>query len=260
MKKSWLLYVFFGVFFYVLFLFIQMPASWFAWALNHYSSGRVQLDPIAGTLWHGKGRLVYQHPPSTPFEFGDTEWRINPLWLLVGSLQLNWQSQKPDTLINTTVRMSSGQLILLETNLVFPAQLSSSLIPAAKLLSPTGQVRLQTDRLAMDRNNGMSGGGDIQWQAAGSALSPVRPLGDYRLEVVGAGKIANLKLTTTRGALELSGQGQWQTTTGKIQFNGTVTPRDRVDDLESLLSLLGENQGGGKRLFTMNTQLPIDIF
>ena len=260
MKKSWLLYVFFGVFFYVLFLFIQMPASWFAWALNHYSSGRVQLDPIAGTLWHGKGRLVYQHPPSTSFEFGDMQWRINPLWLLVGSLQLNWQSQKPDTHINTTVRMSSGQLILLETNLVFPAQLSSSLIPAAKLLSPTGQVRLQTDRLAMDRNNGMSGGGDIQWQTAGSALSPVRPLGDYRLLISGAGNVADLKLSTLRGALELTGQGQWQIASGAIRFSGSATPRESISELEPLLKLMGENQGGGRRTFSINGKLPLTIF
>jgi hypothetical protein len=31
---------------------------------------------------------------------------------------------------------------------------------------------------------------------AGSSLSNVQPLGDYRLDITGAGKAANLKLTT----------------------------------------------------------------
>ena len=246
--------------FYVLFLIIEMPATWLAWGLNYSTHGRIQLDPITGNLWQGTGRLVYHRPPSVPHEFGNTVWHINPLWLLMGSLQINWQSHVPDTRINITVRMSSGQVILLDTDAMFPAQSMGALFPAAALISPAGQLRLQIDKLTMDRNDGMSGGGNIQWLGSGSAFTPVLPLGDYRLEVVGAGKTANLNLTTTRGALEISGQGQWQSTTGKIQFNGTAIPRDRAADLESLLKLLGENQGGGKRLLTMNAQLPLDIF
>lgn len=260
MKKSWLIYVFFGALFYILFLFIQMPASWFAWGMSYYTSGRVQLEPISGTLWHGKGRLTYQHPSSAPFEFGDTEWRINPLWLFIGSLQLKWQSNKQDTQIDTTVRMSSGQLILRDTNVTFPARFSSAFIPAAKLLSPVGQVRLQADRLSLDRNHGMSGGGDIQWQLAGSALSPVQPLGDYRLLITGAGNFANLKLSTLRGALELTGQGQWQIANGTIQFSGNAVPRERINDLEPLLKLMGDNQGGGRRTFSINGRLPLTVF
>lgn len=59
-------------------------------------------------------------------------------------------------------------------------------------------------------NNGMEGEADIQWQGAGSSLATVQPLGDYRLKITGAGKTANLKLSTVHGALELTGQGQWQ--------------------------------------------------
>lgn len=260
MKKTWLLYTFFGVIFYVLFLIVEMPATWLAWGLNYFTHGRIQLDPNTGNLWQGTGRLVYHRPPSVPYEFGNTVWHINPLWLLVGTLQINWQSLVPNSRVNTTVRMSSGQVILLDTEAMFPAQSMGVFFPAAALISPAGQLRLQIDKLIMDRKDGMSGGGDIQWRGAGSAFTPVLPLGDYRLVIAGAGKIANLKLTTLSGVLELTGQGQWQTTTGKIQFNGTAIPRGRADDLESLLKLLGENQGGGKRLLTMNAQLPLDIF
>ncbi len=51
MKKRVVLYVVFGLVFYLLFLIIEMPAAWFAWGLNQYSHGAVRLDPTRGSLW-----------------------------------------------------------------------------------------------------------------------------------------------------------------------------------------------------------------
>jgi hypothetical protein len=102
----------------------------------------------------------------------------------------------------------------------------------------------------------LEGGATLEWQSAGSSLSNVQPLGDYRLEIVGAGKTANLKLSTTRGALELTGQGQWEAQKGQIQFAGLAVPRERAAELEPLLRLLGEDQGNGKRTLVANTVIP----
>ena len=102
----------------------------------------------------------------------------------------------------------------------------------------------------------MEGVATLEWLNAGSSLSSVQPLGDYRLEITGAEKNANLKLTTLRGVLELTGQGSWQAHNGQIQFNGSAQPRDRSEDLAPLLMLLGNDQGGGRRLLTLNSQLP----
>ncbi len=256
MKKRWLLYVTFGFIFYLIFLIIQMPASWFAWALNYYSHNAIRLDPITGNLWGGTGKLVYYNPPNTPHDLGNAKWSINPFWLFAGRLQTTWQSNPQGALLNITLRLSPGKIELLDTEIAFPAQSTSTFYPPASLITPQGQVRLHSEKLSI-ANNEMTGTANIEWQAAESSLTPVQPLGDYRLEIIGLGKTANLKLSTLRGALELNGQGQWQFATGKISINGTANPRERADELEPLLRFLGEDQGGGKRSLTIDTSLPL---
>jgi general secretion pathway protein N len=252
-KKRMLLYAVFGLVFYLLFLIIEMPASWFAWGLNSFTHGTVRLDPIAGTMWHGTGKVVLYYPQNTPHDLGMTEWRLNPLWLVAGCLQSNWQNISPDAHINVTIRLSSGKVELIDTEASFQARSAGAFYPPAALISPLGEVKLHIGRIAMD-NNGMEGDADIQWQGAGSSLTTVQPLGDYRLEITGAGKTANLKLSTVRGALELTGQGQWQTKTRQLQFNGFALPRERVSELDPLLKLLGNNQGDGKWALTIRTR------
>jgi general secretion pathway protein N len=254
MKKRLLLYAIFGLVFYLLFLIVEMPASWFAWGLNQYTHGTVRLDPNSGNLWSGNGKLVVYYPQSTPHDLGTAEWNINPFWLFAGRLQMRWQTSTQDTSINTTLHFCFGQTQLVDTDIAFPAQSVSSFYPAAALLSPKGQVRVHTANLSIDQN-GIEGSGEILWQNAGSTLSGVQPLGDYRLEITGEGKTVNLKMSTTRGALWLSGQGKWQVQGGQLQLNGSAVPRERAGELEPLLRLLGEDQGSGKRPLTLNARL-----
>ena len=255
MKRSGWLYAVFGLVFYLLFLIIEMPAAWFAWGLNYYTHNTVRLDPLSGSLWHGKGRLVIYYPQTVPHDFGQTEWSINPLWLLTGRVQLTLQTNTPDRQIKTTLGIAKGSLSIKDTEAAFPATFVSQLYPPAALIGPQGQVRLRTSDLVFGQQN-LEGGATLEWQGAGSHLSNVQPLGDYRLEIVGAGKTANLKLSTARGALELTGQGQWQTQTGQVQLTGSAVPRERAAELESLLKLLGEDQGNGKRQLMLNSYLP----
>ncbi len=255
MKKRWLLYVIFGLVFYLLFLVIEMPASWFAWALNKFTQGTIRVEPITGSLWHGTGRLVIYFPQTTPHDLGTADWRINPFWLFAGRMQMNWQSNTQGSRINTTIRLSSGKVELLDTEASFPAQSVGGFYPAAALISPQGQVRLHIDKLTMD-HNGMVGGGDILWHGAGSSLTAVQPLGDYHLQIAGAGKTADLRLSTQSGALELMGRGQWQLLNGQVQLIGSALPRDRAAELEPLLRLFGEDQGNGRRPLALNSRLP----
>jgi general secretion pathway protein N len=255
MTKRWLPYVIFGLVFYLLFLAIELPAAWFAWGLNRYSGGLVRLDPISGSLWHGSGRLVIYYPQATPHDLGTIEWRINPLWLIAGRLQAHWRAEAPDTRLDVTMRLGSGEVRLLDTEAAFPARHVGAFYPPASLISPQGMVQLRVPRLALARD-GITGHGDIQWLDAGSALTTVQPLGDYRLEITGAGKTADLKLATLRGALDLNGQGQWQLATGRITLNGNAIPRAHGAELEPLLKLIGDDQGGGKRSLAFEGIVP----
>lgn len=84
----------------------------------------------------------------------------------------------------------------------------------------------------------------------------MQPLGDYHLEIAGAGKTPELKLNTARGALDLIGQGQWQIASGWVQLAGSASARERVGELEPLLKLLGADQGNGKQQLTINGNVP----
>jgi general secretion pathway protein N len=257
MKKTrWLLYVIFGLVFYLLFLIIEMPASWLAWGLNRYTQGTVRLDPIAGSLWGGKGRLVIYYPPTTPHEFGQTEWRINPLWLIAGRVQLSVQSSHQDRRIKATLGATRNSLILKDTETEFSAPFIARIYLPLSLINPQGKVRINAENLALSPDR-MEGAATLEWLNAGSSLSSVQPLGDYRLDIVGAEKNANLKLTTLRGDLEFAGQGQWQLDTGLAQINGSAIPRARAGELESLLNMIGPDQGGGRRALTINASHPL---
>ncbi|MEW6330095.1 MAG: type II secretion system protein N [Pseudomonadota bacterium] len=253
MKKTrWLLYPVFGLVFYLLFLIIEMPAAWFAWGLNRYTQGTVRLDPISGSLWSGSGKLAIYYPKTTPHEFGTTEWRINPFWLLTGRLQLSLQAEHQGKRVKTTLGLSRNSLLLKDTEAEFSATFVAQLYPPLSLISPQGKVRVSTETLTLSPDR-VEGAAALEWQNAGSSLSPVQPLGAYRLEINGAGATASLLLRTTQGILALDGRGEWQARTGRVLLNGSAVARERVTELEPLLRLMGHDQGGGRR------ELRVDI-
>ncbi len=254
-KRRWLLYGIFGFVFYLLFLIIELPASWFAWGLNRYTQGSVRIDPIAGSLWSGKGRLAIYYPSTTPHDLGQTKWQINPLWLLTGHARVSLQTNHPDKRITTTLVLTRTSLRLQDTDVEFPAAFVSQLHAPLSLIGPQGRVKISTSGLAVAPEK-MEGTAVLEWLNAGSSLSSVQPLGDYRLDITGADKIANLRLTTLRGDLELTGQGQWQLPTGQLQISGFALPRARAGELESLLTMIGKDEGGGKRTLNISTRLP----
>lgn len=255
MKKTrWLLYVVFGLVFYLLFLIIEMPASWFAWGLNRYTQGTVRLDPTAGSLWSGNGRLVIYYPSTKPHDFGKTEWSVNPFWLLAGRVQLSLQANHQDRQIKTTLGVARNSFMLKNTEAEFSASFAAQLYSPLSLIGPQGKTKLSTEGLTFSPDK-LEGTAALEWQNAGSSLSNVQPLGDYRLDIAGAGNNANLKLTTMRGALELTGQGMWHARTGQLQLNGSAVPRERAAELEPFLKLMGNDQGGGRRALALNVPL-----
>lgn len=256
MKQTrWLLYAVFGLVFYLLFLIVQTPASWLAWGLNRYTQGAVRLDPVAGSLWSGSGRLVVYYPQTTPHDFGRTEWRVNPLWLAAGRAQLSLQSDHADRRVRTTLGLERGGLMITDTDAEFSAAFVAQLYAPLSLISPRGKVRISTDNLALTPDK-VDGTAALEWLDAGSGLASVQPLGDYRLDVTGAEKNVNLRLSTLRGDLEFSGQGMWQPRTGQLRLNGSAVPRARAAELEPLLGMMGPDQGGGRRALVLNIALP----
>ena len=77
--------------------------------------------------------------------------------------------------------------------------------------------------------------------AVSSRLSPLKPLGSYRLDIQG-GDSPRLQLSTLSGDLQLSGLGQW--VDSRLHFNGEASASpEREAALSNLLNILGRRQG-----------------
>ena len=88
----------------------------------------------------------------------------------------------------------------------------------------------------------VTGHTDLAWTDARSVLSPVVPLGSFRLTLDGRGGRTEILLATLRGPLQLTGRGSADVR--KVKFTGTAdaAPEFRPG-LGALLSVLGRRAG-----------------
>jgi general secretion pathway protein N len=78
-------------------------------------------------------------------------------------------------------------------------------------------------------------------QDMSSRLSPIKPLGSYRMAMDWHGRDAQMVLSTVRGALVLSGNGALQG--GRFSFSGQASAGDGYEDtMGNLLNLLGQRR------------------
>ena len=93
------------------------------------------------------------------------------------------------------------------------------------------------------RQGALNGRVSIELRDVTSAMTPVRPLGTYRIDVNGAGGDVNLSLSTLSGPLQLQGRGSWDRRAGvrfEAQARAEGPERQR---LQSLLGLIGRREG-----------------
>jgi general secretion pathway protein N len=76
-----------------------------------------------------------------------------------------------------------------------------------------------------------------------SALTPVRPLGAYRIEVVGSGEQAKVTMSTLSGPLHLDGNGVWNARSGMRFTAEALADEPERARLLPLLGLLGRREG-----------------
>jgi general secretion pathway protein N len=255
MKRRWFRYLALGLLSYAVFLVVLLPAGWLTWGVARLSDNRVFLDDGRGTIWHGSGHLFVRDLKGAAQDLGRAEWRLDTLQLLLLRGQVRLHASGPQSDMFATLRATPWGLSLNETRLSASAELASTFYPDASGFAPQGLLRVRTNRLAFGRD-GLQGNAELYWDQAGSALSSVQPLGNYRLNVSGKGKEATLQLATVDGALDLSGQGRWQVIgDGVLQLTAIAQAKQQAADLQPLLRLMGRDLGGGRTAFTLRTRL-----
>ncbi|HEY0879797.1 MAG TPA: type II secretion system protein N [Zeimonas sp.] len=236
-----------------------VPATYADAALARATQGRVRLAQAEGTIWNGSARLVLAEGASgtgstsgTNASFragtlvsgvaipGRVDWSIRALPLLVGQLDASLRLDRVARPVRVhgswnEVRIDAGALEL-------PAVELGGLGSPWNTVQPAGALSLSWENLVL-RPAGLDGRARVELRGASSAMTPVRPLGSYRIDVVGRGARAELSIETIDGPLRLQGNGSFDAKRGlRFVAEASAEARER-DRLQSFLGLIGPREG-----------------
>ena len=225
------------------------PATWADRALESGTSGRLRLAEAAGTVWRGSGRLVLADVGQEPGASasiagvavpGRVKWAISPLPLLVGAVRASLSVEGMTEPIRVDgsfrgFRIGAGALSL-------PAVDLGRLGSPWNTVRPSGLLSLAWDDLRVSAGS-FQGRVRIELRDAASAMTPVRPLGSYRIELVGKGSQADVSIATIDGPLQLEGTGTWTNRQGLRMVAEARADESRGRDLRPFLGLIGVRSG-----------------
>ena len=245
-------------------LLVQAPASWLDWGISQVTQGRVRLAQAQGTVWHGKARIVVVDVRDARFALselggrtdqiserratlaglsipGDFSWDLQSMALLTGRIVLDLRHSSQAQSSRISVSLSGVDVSRGAMNL--PSVALERLGSPWNSLRPTANVSLAWEDWRIDPNGRGQGRLVIELSDVGSALTPVRPLGTFRGELVSAGEHAQVNLTTLAGPLRLEGSGRWSVRSGlRLEARAWSDP-EASDRLQPLLSLMGRREG-----------------
>lgn len=229
------------------------PAAWLARAVASASGDRLLLADTRGTVWSGSAVLVLaggtgsRDAAALP---GRLHWRLGldgaalklvlrqdccteqPLALRVQPGFGRWRIELPAT----EGAPELGQ---------WPMEGLAGLGTPWNTLAPRGTMTLASPGFTAESAQGrwrFTGRLDLALRGAGSRLTTLPALGDYRLSVQARDDGgAAMQLSTDQGALQLSGQGEWAPS---LRFRGQASAAPGAEAaLSNLLNIIGRRQG-----------------
>ncbi|MDD5366740.1 MAG: type II secretion system protein N [Gallionellaceae bacterium] len=232
-------------------LLAQAPATWLDRALQRASSGLVGLADARGTLWRGNGTVQAILPSGRVETLEAVRWTVDPWALFALHLHIAMTSERDGKPVLDATLAPTGFTVS-ELRLDAPAALLGVLSPTIRGAQITGRLSVRASGIRADRQT-TTGSANLTWSDAGSALTPIYPLGSYMVNLRGVGKGMEFTLSTLAGALTLSGSGQWQPGS-PLAFNGTARPApDQARQLTPLLRILGrEGRDGSYQIALSN--------
>ena len=235
---------------------VMLPAAWLAPVVEKQTGGRFSLGDAEGSLWQGSAFLgvvsageksAMTRVPLMPLLPGRFYWRLSPM-LLLGRVDMRIDNRD---VLTQPVNLQGNwhQWTLTPSALQLPAERLSALGAPLNTLKPSGRMRLSWEMLTLSSMPvGITIDGPMQLDMTeiASALSPVKPLGDYQLQLDWRGALAQLTLKTLSGPLQLRGSGVLAN--GRLQFSGEAWAQEGQEQrLAILLNLLGQQRQQGNR-------------
>jgi general secretion pathway protein N len=232
-----------------------LPASWMAPIVEAQSGGRLTLGDPQGSLWHGSafvGAAAGPRDPVTPLLPGRFAWDLSPM-VMLGQVQA--EVANPAAL-SQPVRISGSwnSWQVSAASVALPAERLAALGAPLNTIQPSGQMSLSWNPLQLTRAGQtveVLGSMTLELKDVASRLSPVKPLGAYRVTLDWRGQQAQMKLTTDKGPMLLSGEGT--VLRGRLQFSGKAEAEAGQEErLANLLNLLGQRRPeGGKDVIAL---------
>ena len=231
------------------------PATWLADAVASATEDRLVLADARGSVWQGSAVVVLtggrgsRDASALP---GRLQWQLAPDGAAL-TLRLRHACCLNGPL---ALRLVPGMGRLRVELPATPGAIGQW--PAAWLVGlgtpwntvqPVGSLQLSSQGLALEAVQGrwrFSGQAQLELGSFASRLSTLEVLGSYRLTLQGAAAGADdstgVQLTTTSGALQLGGSGQWAA--GRLRFRGQASAEPGSEPaLNNLLNIIGRRQG-----------------
>jgi len=227
----------------LLLMAVLAPATWVDRALQDASQGTLGLGSPRGTLWQGGGELQAILPAGETVTLAPIAWTLSVAELLQGRLHYSVLSERDGKPV-LDFTLQSGASAIHDARLDLPAPLLGAVSPTLREAGLGGRIAVRANGLSFDGRHG-SGKAELIWSDAASSLTPVRPLGNYRLELTGQEGGVAFRLSTLDGVLALAGEGVWLPGQ-QVTFKGTANPAaEKLQDLAPLLRILGRETGPG---------------
>lgn len=234
---------------------VFFPAAWLAPLVEAQTDNRLTLGDAQGTIWNGSafiGGAPSGSEPVTPLLPGRFSWDLSPLVLLG---RVHAQVRNPDALSEpVTITGTWWRWLVSAGKVVLPAERLAGLGAPLNTIRPSGTMELSWTPLQLNRRGrvvDLQGTMVLEMTDIASRLSPVKPLGSYRVKFDWSGQQAQMALSTIKGAMLLSGNGRL--INGRLQFSGRAEAAEGQEErLANLLNLLGQRRReGGKDVIAL---------
>ncbi len=240
--KRWAL-IAIGLGTYAVALIATAPATLVDAGLQRASDGRLRLAVAQGTLWSGSGQIEIRDAGGHAGLTKRLVWRLRPLAALRAQLAYEMEFDAGPRPFPVTIYWS--RIELTNADIRLPASALGLGVPKLAALELTGEVNLHVSSLSIGRS-AARGSATLQWLRAGSALSPVSPLGDYELRLDGKGSALSATLRTLQGPLQLDGQGSWSNGSKPVFLATAHMPDQFQQRLGPFLRLIAVERGAGR--------------
>ncbi len=226
----------------------SLPVRYLDPLIESLSLGRVRLVDAQGSWWRGRARVVLldgsaqasvERGLALPAALG---WEIRLGRLLLGEIAGVVTLPGQETPVAFEIRpdgwsVGAGRIALARIDL-------SALGSPWNTIRPSASTSLGWEPTAWRRGQtAPSGRITLELREVASAMTPVRPLGDYRVEIRAAEAGATVELSTLSGSLRMAGTGRWDPGSGlRMQAQAWGEGEDHAR-LQSLLALIGQRQG-----------------